>query len=93
MNIKKMFADSAKKYGTVEWEGIKLALTQDPYPDGTTDDWYFCADAMDKDGNLWYVIWYPRPDAEEYDDYCDQVEDWDSPDEAEMTWEGFYLDY
>ena len=93
MNIKKLFDESKKLYGSVVWDGVELALTQDPYPD--TDclgDECFYADAMDVHGNLWWVMWYPRPDADEYDDYSNQVEDWDRPDFAEMVDEGYYLD-
>jgi hypothetical protein len=90
MKTKKMFNECAKKFGTVVWEGVELALTQDPYPFGTDDDWYFTATAMDKQGNLWDVSWYPRPDANKYDDYADQVEDWDKPYFAGMICEGYY---
>ncbi|HEY8362384.1 MAG TPA: hypothetical protein VIK77_05815 [Tissierellaceae bacterium] len=92
MNIKKLFDESKKLYGSVFWDDVELALTQDPYPFGEFGDWFFTATAMDKDGNLWDVIWYPRPDADEYDDYCDQVEDWDKPDAAEIIEEEYYLD-
>jgi hypothetical protein len=77
-----MFDESKKKFGSVVWKGVELALTQDAHPGRLTfDDWCFRADAMDKDGNLWDVIWYPRPDANE----------WDKPDFAEMVDRGYYL--
>lgn len=91
-SVLKKFDDFAEKFGTVEWDGVELAITQDPYPFGPFEDWFFTATAMDKDGNLWETIWYPRPDADEFDDYSDQVEDWDEPDSAEMVEEGYYLD-
>jgi hypothetical protein len=92
MKIKKMFDEYAKKFGTVVWKDIELALTQDAYPDGPYGDWYFRSVAMDKAGNLWDVFWYPKPDANEWDDYASQVEDWDKPDFAEMIVRGYYLD-
>jgi hypothetical protein len=88
----KMFDEYAKKFGTVVWEGVELALTQDPYPYGTDDDWYFYAEAMDKDGNLWEVCWDRIPDVDTNADYADQVEDWDKPSYAEMLDSGYYLD-
>lgn len=92
MKIQKMFESNAKRHGTVVWDGVELAITQDPYPAGPLDDWCFTATATDIDGNLWDVVWYPRPDADKYDDYADQVADWDKPDVACMVEEGYYLD-
>jgi hypothetical protein len=91
MKIKKMFDEYAKKFGTVVWKDIELALTQDPYPFGPKDDWYFTASAMDKQGNLWDVSWYPRPDVDECAPYADQVKDWDKPFFAGIVFEGYYL--
>ncbi len=90
-HIKKMFEDSVNRYGSTEWKGVKLALTQDPYPTGPVD-WFFIASAMDLYGNLWEIIWHPKPNADEYDDYADQVDDWDKPDFAEIVDPGYYLD-
>lgn len=92
MKIEKLFESNAKRHGTVVWDGVELAITQDPYPFGPVDDWFFTASAMDKDGNRWDIIWEPKPDADEYDDCADQVEDWDKPDAAEMVDAGYYLD-
>lgn len=92
MNVKKLFDESKKLYGSVFWDDVELALTQDPYPDTDyLDDECFCADAMDKDGNLWYVLWYPKDDADKNDDYASQVEDWDKPDFAAMVDKDYYL--
>jgi hypothetical protein len=91
-NVVGMFDEFAEKHGTVVWDGVELAITQSPYPDGTEDDWGFYADAMDKAGNLWWIRWDPIPDVDTCLDYCDQVEDWDSPAYAEMVEEGYYLD-
>lgn len=90
-HIKKIFEECTKKFGMVEWEGVKLVLTQDPYPFGPVEDWFFTATAMDKHGNLWDVIWYPKPDALNYDDYADQVEDWNKPDFAEIVYPGYFI--
>ena len=88
LKVKKMFDECKEKYGSALWYGVELALTQDAYPDGTFDNWYFRATAMDKNGNLWDVCWNPN----DYNDYSDQVEDWDSPSYAEMVDRGYYLD-
>ena len=58
-----LFDDFKKKFGGVIYRGVELAFTQYPYPDGADGDRCFRVDAMDKDGNLWEVIWYPKPDA------------------------------
>lgn len=88
-----LFNDFKKKFGSVVYRGVELALTQDPYPDGPVGgDWCFRANAMDNVGNLWHITWDPIPDADEWDDYYNQVEDWDRPADAEMTDEGYYLD-
>lgn len=53
-----MFKEKTLKYGTTTWNGIKLALIEQPFLD--TDmfgDLFFYADAVDVDGNLWYVKW------------------------------------
>ena len=92
MKIKKMFDDSAKEFGTVSWNGVKLALTEEPYPIGLIDDWYFYAHAMDEEGNLWEVCWDIIPGVDSNVDYFDQVEDWDKPFYAEMIDKGYYLD-
>lgn len=99
LKIKKLYDDYAKKFGTVVWQGefygVELAITQNPYPDGTNDfggERYFTALAMDKAGNRWVVFWQPRDDAYNYDHYADQVEDWDKPYYAEMVDVGYYLD-
>jgi hypothetical protein len=93
MNIKKMFDECKELYGSVVWDSVELALTQDPYPDTDSfGDSCFYADAMDADGNLWWVMWYAIPDVDTCLDYCDQVEDWDKPYFAEMVDEGYYLD-
>lgn len=92
IKIKKMFDEYAKKFGAIAYNGIELALTQDPYPDGPFMDWYFTASAMDLDGNRWDVFWYSTPDVDECEDYASQVDDWDCPTYAEMVDEGYYLD-
>lgn len=93
IKIKKMFDECKEKYGSVVYNGTELALTQKPYPDGAVDgDWCFYASAMDKDGNLWHITWDTVPNADEYDDYYNQVEDWDCPADAGMTETGYYLD-
>lgn len=91
--VQELFEKSAKRYGTIEWDGVELAITQDPYPDGPVGgDWCFRASAMDRAGNLWHITWDPIPDVDECLDYGSQVEDWDKPDSAEMVDEGYYLD-
>ena len=69
MKIEKLFESNAKKHGTIIWDEVELAITQDPYPFGPVEDWFFTATAMDKDGNRWDIIWQPKHDADEYDDY------------------------
>jgi hypothetical protein len=91
MKVKKLFNDAKKKYGSVFWDDTELAITLNPYRSGPLNDWCFTAIAMDLDGNLWDVVWYPKPDTDEYDDYTDQVE-WDNPDVAILVEEGYYLD-
>ena len=94
LEVKKLFDESKKLYGSVLWDGVELALTQDPYPDNDPfGDPCFYADAMDVHGNLWWVKWYPKDDADENDDYASQVEDWDKPDFAEIADEDYYLDW
>ena len=90
--IQKKFDEFAEKFGTVEWNGVELALVQKPYLFGPFDDWFFSAGAMDKDGNLWDVTWYPRLDAIKYDDYADKIADWNKPDRACIVDAGYYLD-
>lgn len=81
--IKKIFSKYAKKFGTIEWGGVELALMENPFRDGPLDEPRFFAAAMDKDGDCWRVIWDILPDA----DQCD----WDCPTDAEIIWEGYYL--
>lgn len=83
-NMINLFNDFKKKFGSVVYRGVELALTQVPYPDGPADDWYFRADAMDKAGNLWHIRWDPIPDVDECLDLI-VVVDWDNPDAAEMV--------
>lgn len=92
-SVQEMFDAFAEKYGTVVWDGVELAITQDPYPDMTDDgDACFFASAMDRAGNLWHIRWDILPDVDLEDaDYCDQC-DWDNPADAEMTWEEYYLE-
>ncbi len=84
MKVKKLFNKAKEKYGSVFWDDTELAITLNPYRSGPLDDWCFTATAMDLDGNLWDVVWYPKPNAE--------VEDWDNPDVAILVEEGYYLD-
>jgi hypothetical protein len=92
MKVRKLFNEAKEKYGSVFWDDVELAITQNPYPSGPLDDWCFTATAMDLDGNLWDVVWYPKPDADKYDDYADQVEDWNKPSVACIVEEDYYLD-
>jgi hypothetical protein len=87
--VQEMFDEYANKFGPVVWDGVELALTQDPYPDGPFDDACFRASAMDRAGNLWEVRWDILPDVDPNADYADQC-DWDCPAYAEMTDEGYY---
>ena len=92
MKVKKLFNEAKAKYGSVFWDDTELAITQNPYPIWSIRQSCFTATAMDLDGNLWDVTWYPKPNADEYDDYADQVEDWDKPDVAILVEEDYYLD-
>jgi len=92
MKVKKLFNEAKKKYGSVFWGDIELAITQNPYPIWSIRQSCFTAAAMDLVGNLWDVTWYSKPNADEYDDYTDQVEDWNEPDVAYLVEEGYYLD-
>jgi hypothetical protein len=87
--VQEMFDEYAKKFGTVVWDGVELALTEDAYPDGPVADGCFRAVAMDRAGNLWEVRWDILPDVDPNADYADQC-DWDCPAYAEMTDEGYY---
>jgi hypothetical protein len=87
--VREMFDEYAKKFGTVVWDGVELAITQDPYPDGPVADGCFRAVAMDRAGNCWQVRWDILPDVDPNADYADQC-DWDCPAYAEMTDEGYY---
>jgi hypothetical protein len=90
-SVKKMFEEYAKKFGLVVWDGVELAITQDPYPDGPFEDACFRAAAMDRAGNRWQVRWDILPGVDSNTDYSEQC-DWDSPSYAEMTDEDYYLD-
>lgn len=91
-NVEKIFNKYAQKFGTIEWGGVELALTEAPFRDGPLDDPCFIAAAMDRDGDCWRVIWDILPDVDPNEaDYADQC-DWDSPAHAEIMWEGYYLD-
>jgi len=84
LKVKKMFEMSAKKFGTVKYEGVELALRQNAYPVDWSYGKYFHAAAMDREGNLWDVIWYPESNT-------DYVANWDKPDRAVMVDKGYYL--
>lgn len=56
---------SNAEYGTVEYNGKALELTQQPYLDGTYDNPVYRASATDVDGNLYLVIWQAYPDWQE----------------------------
>ena len=84
MKVKKLFNEAKEKYGSIFWDDTELAITLNPYRSGPLDDWCYTATAMDLDGNLWDVVWYPKPDGE--------VEDWDKPDVAILVEEDYYLD-
>ena len=89
--VKKLYDDFAKRFGTVVWKneffGVELALTENPYPEGTifrACERYFTAFAMDKVGNRWKVFWYPQK-------YVDKLEDWNNPSYVELVKSGYYL--
>ncbi len=65
-------------YGTVEFNGKVLKITQQPYFDGTHHDQYFRANAEDEDGNEYQVIWDVK------DEYLELDEDDNSFDESDM---------
>ena len=47
-------------FGSYEYNGSPIWLTQDAYPDGQSDDkdtWVYKADAIDSKGNLYRVTW------------------------------------
>mgnify|MGYP000849818566 CR=1 FL=1 len=78
-----MFNEFAEKFGTIEWGGVELALTENPFQEGPLDYPYYLAAAMDKDGDCWRVIW---------EDVDPNECDWNCPTHAEIMWEGYYLD-
>ena len=84
MKVTKLFNKAKEKYGSVFWDDTELAITQKPYPIWSIRRSCFTAAAMDLDGNLWDVTWYPKANAE--------IEDWDKPDVAILVEEGYYLD-
>lgn len=67
-------------FGTIEFEGKELALTQDPYIDGPTGEKpVYKALAQDAEGNEYEVEWEVREDWEEIEDEQEMVEDWEKP--------------
>ena len=65
-------------YGTVEFDGKVLKITQQPFFDGTHDDQYYRASAEDEDGIEYQVIWDVK------DEYLELEEDNNSFDESDM---------
>ena len=87
-----VFERYSKEYGIYNWQGVELALIQDPYLAGDAfGDPYYTATAIDRKGNGWGISWdiLPGIDINETDtgDHCD----WANPTHAEMDEEEFYL--
>ena len=55
----------ATEYGTVEYNGMTLELTQQPYLDGTKEFPAYRAYAVDESGNEYRVTWAAYPDWQE----------------------------
>ena len=51
------FNDAASEFGTVEHNGVELALTQQAYVNGTDGAVRYYAAAIDTDGNDYRVEW------------------------------------
>lgn len=80
-----MFDACTEKHRTVKWNGITLALLEEPYLEtGSFGGLCFYAEAVDVNGNVWYVKWEAILDV----DGC-PVCNLDSPVYAEMTDEWF----
>jgi hypothetical protein len=59
-------------YGEVNYQGKQLKITQQPYPDGTSDAPVYRASAEDSDGSTYRVMWpMTDPDADDGADACD----------------------
>ncbi len=55
---------------------LKITLQQEPYLDGTPDEPYFTALAIDENGNQYDIIWdIVNPESDDDGDRCD----WDNP--------------
>jgi len=68
------YADNAKLYGMLKVHGITIALTQDAYLDGTKDNPYYTAAAIDGQGREYRVRWdvvEDWQDIEDAGDHCD----------------------
>lgn len=74
------YPDLIKEFGSIEWEGQKLALTQKAFLSGTRERPYYKALAEDMAGDWYNVIWSIIPewwdgDREDEGDACN----WDKP--------------
>lgn len=91
MKIEKLFEENAKKYRTTFYDGVEIALVENPYPEGSIYDWYFKALGMDKDGNLWDICWDVISDADLNTDYDEEIVKWEKPTYAKLIVEEFFL--
>jgi hypothetical protein len=90
--IEKLFKENAKKYGTVFYDNIEIALVENPYPEGSIYDWYFKASGMDKDGNLWDICWDVISGADSNTNYDEEFVERKKPTCANLIVEEFFLD-
>lgn len=91
MKIEKLFEENAKKYGTVFYDDVEIALVENPYPEGSIYDWYFKASGMDKDGNLWDICWDVISGTDSNTNYDEEFVEWEKPACAKLIVEEFFL--
>ena len=58
--VLKKFDEFAEKFGLVVMGWRRTCFSPKTILIWAIDDWFFSAGAMDKDGNLWDVTWYPQ---------------------------------
>lgn len=68
-----------EKYGSVNWKGIEIALTQQAYPSGAYAPNSWEATGQDAKGNVYTVYWNELPKDEIVEDQFDTYCDWDNP--------------
>ena len=82
--LRMMFLENASKHGTTTWNGVELALLHEPFRDfDILNNWCYRCEAMDIDGNVYWVRWDTN------EDYENPVE-WEKPSYVELTYECYF---